>query len=289
MGYARGAASIALALALAGVGVGCSLLEGERSVDAGDLDAAADVQVRDASGDVNEASDDAGPDGPDAAPPSCPKDASGPPMVGVKDFCIDSTEVTNEQYEAFRAATQDAGKPLPARCTWNTDLAAQPWINPTQKSRPAGVDFCDAYMYCSWAGKHLCGGPKGAALAGSGVSVASQDLWFAACTGGGQTIYPYGNTYDSTLCAGELKKGAGTVDVGTLPQCVGGVNGLYDMSGNVSEWIDSCAGIAATDPCIAHGGDFGSPPPELQCDAGKKYPANAKDVFRGFRCCMDPQ
>ena len=286
MGYARGAASIALALA--GVGVGCSLLEGERSVDAGDPDAAADVQVRDAAGDVDEASSDAGADGNDGAPPNCPKDAAGPVMVGVRDFCIDSTEITNEQYEAFRAATQDAGKALPARCLWNADLAAQAWT-PAQAARPAAVDFCDAYMYCSWANKHLCGGPKGAALAGSGVSVASQDLWFAACTGGGQTIYPYGNNYDSTICAGDNKKVGAPVDAGSLPQCVGGVNGLYDMSGNVSEWIDSCAGIAATDQCIAHGGDFGSPPPELQCDAGKKYPANAKDVFRGFRCCMDPQ
>lgn len=287
MRYVRGAAWIALALA--GVGVGCSILEGEPPRDGGVMDASVDALASDASNDVNEASTDAGPDGSDGAPPSCPKDAAGPPMVGVRDYCIDSTEVTNEQYEKFRAAMQDAGKPPPPRCVWNTDLSAQPWINPTQNNRPAGVDFCDAYMYCTWTGKHLCGGPKGGVLSAGGVNNPNQDLWFAACSGGGQTIYPYGNTYDSNLCAGELKKGAGTVDVASLTQCVGGVNGLYDMSGNAWEWIDSCAGITATDPCVTHGGDFTSPPAELQCDAGKKYPANAKDAFRGFRCCMDPQ
>jgi len=287
MRYVRSAAWVALALA--GVGVGCSILEGERTDAGNETDGGVDVQVSDAASERSEASTDAGPDVTDAAPPNCPKDAAGPPMVGVSDFCIDSTEISNEQYEKFRAAVQDAGKPLPARCVWNTDLAALPWSNPSQKNRPAAVDFCDAYMYCSWANKHLCGGPKGASLSSGGVNDPSQDLWFAACGGSGKTTYPYGNNYDPSICACEFKKGTAPVDVGTLPQCVGGVNGLFDMSGNVWEWIDSCSGFGVSDQCVVHGGDFGSYPPNLQCDAGTKVAASARDTYRGFRCCSDPK
>lgn len=287
MRYVWGAAGVSLALA--GVGVACSISEGGVDPDAGSaLDAALDVHLVDVASDRSETSTDAGVDA-DAAPPSCPKDAAGPPMVAVADFCVDATEITNEQYETFRAQMQDGGKPLPARCTWNTDLSALYWTNPAQKNRPAAVDFCDAYMYCAWTGKHLCGGPKGTAVAGSSVNDPKQDLWFAACTGGGQTLYPYGNSYDSSLCNCEYKKAGTTVDVGTLPQCVGGVNGLFDMSGNVSEWIDSCGGIGVNDPCLAHGGDYGSFGADLQCDAGRKYAASLKEPTRGFRCCADPQ
>jgi len=287
MRYVWGA--VGVTLALAGAGVACTIAEGEKGADAGgDLDAALDVHVADVSSDRSDSSSDAVPDG-DAAPPSCPKDAAGPPMVPVGNFCIDATEITNDQYEKFRAQMQDGGKQLPARCVWDTDLSPLGWSNPTQSNRPATVDFCDAYMYCTWSGKHLCGSPKGGALAGSGVNDPNQDLWFAACTGGGQTIYPYGNSYDSSLCNCENKKGGTTVDVGTLAQCVGGVNGLYDMSGNVSEWVDSCTGLGVNDQCLAHGGDYSNSAADLQCDAGRKYTAGAKDAFRGFRCCADPQ
>src|SRR5262249_40663852 len=104
------------------------------------------------------------------------------------------------------------------------------------------VDWCDAFAYCAWAGKRLCGRIAGGSVDPTfGTDLASESEWYNACSRGGQHAYPYGDTYDPRACNG-LEYGAGTgpqLPVGSLSSCTGGFAGLFDMSGNVSEWEDS--------------------------------------------------
>ena len=46
-----------------------------------------------------------------------------------------------------------------------------------------------------------------------------------------------------------ISDAAGVISAPDHIGCVGGSVNLYQMSGNVAEWEDSCAGTAATDTC----------------------------------------
>jgi formylglycine-generating enzyme required for sulfatase activity len=80
--------------------------------------------------------------------------------------------------------------------------------------------------------------------------------------------------------------GGAAITVGQAAQCTGGLTGLFDMSGNVAEWEDSCdASTGATDSCVARGGSFASQAADLQCSAAAPYARSATDASLGFRCC----
>jgi formylglycine-generating enzyme required for sulfatase activity len=110
----------------------------------------------------------------------------------------------------------------------------------------------------------------------------------AACTNldDGLHLYPYGNTYAPGACKGKDLTPAGTVAVGTLAGCKGGVAGVSDMSGNVSEWIDACSGATgATDRCVAQGGSFNAGDLLLRCSGIYEPERRASECQLGFRCC----
>ena len=54
--------------------------------------------------------------------------------------------------------------------------------------------------------------------------------------------------------------------------------GLYDMSGNVSEW---------TSGQTVHGGYYASSDEEASCSARERRSAKTRKPFIGFRCCSD--
>jgi formylglycine-generating enzyme required for sulfatase activity len=277
-------------------------------------------------------------------------------MVVVGGYCIDSTEVTVKDYIKFLTAVQptldagpgDAGAgSVPASCDTNptywqptcdslpgsccpnstgqSPLGCCPYPSidgpsPTSTMDPypiACVNWCDAYAYCTWAGKHLCGQIGGGALTfGPLLSNATYDEWYQACSMNGAKVYPYGDTFQPSTCAGveyvnAMGLPADPQPVASLPGCVGGYKGIYDMSGNASEWENACGGNSATDQCAVRGGstnnndisdDAGAAAgPGLSCgasarDAGpNQYTigglgrlfAGYADV--GFRCCADLQ
>ena len=76
--------------------------------------------------------------------------------------------------------------------------------------------------------------------------------------------YPYGNTYQPSYCNTHDYGAGNTTTVGSLPNCVTsapGYAGVYDLSGNVIEWEDSCDETAGEDAnCRLRGGSdlFGS-------------------------------
>jgi formylglycine-generating enzyme required for sulfatase activity len=219
-------------------------------------DAAPDVMIPDAAVVITP---DSAPDSPpDVAPDSgtgCPASGAGPAMVKVQlaaqPFCIDATEVTSAQYAAFLAATgegsQTAGQPT--ACGWNTsylpssDGLAWPYAAGRENRPVVNVDWCDARAFCKWAGKRLCGKIGGGPLVGWSAGAApSTSQWTNACSRGGQLQYPYGSTWNSQACntSAPSEKAQYIADVMHFSRCEGGYQGVFDLSGNVEEWVDAC-------------------------------------------------
>ena len=233
----------------------------------------------------------------------CPTGLAGPVLVKVpappdsevSSYCVDATEVTNTQYAAFldaAVAMTDQDEP----CAWNTTYTPSTNWPVTDKGTHAvvNVDWCDAFAYCKWAGKHLCG------KIGGGESHFSFDYedataneWFNACSAGKTSIYPYGDEYDGSACVGIDFDMAGYQPATDLPRavatptCVGGYDGLYDLSGNVWEWENSCDGPDLSDGCHMRGGASNSQVASLACDYSYDRERDFVSASLGFRCCSD--
>jgi sulfatase modifying factor 1 len=249
------------------------------------------------------------PPAPDLMPDpgnGCPA-AAGPAMVradlGSAPFCIDSSEVTNAHYAAFLAATgngsQTSGQPT--ACSWNSTYLpgtdGSPWPYAAGKgNRPVvNVDWCDARAYCKWAGKRLCGKIGGGSLTGWMAAVdPPTSQWANACTRSWQRVYPYGDTFKSSSCNVNApnENAQYIADVKSYSQCEGGYTGLFDMSGNVEEWVDACdKNTGSGDGCASAGASTwldGLTPAEITCaDSLYPTPRSTKWVMLGFRCCAD--
>jgi formylglycine-generating enzyme required for sulfatase activity len=247
--------------------------------------------------DVHADADAAGPD----AEAGCPSGMVQIPAPSP--FCIDATEVTQRAYASFLAG--DAG-PQIAACVWNADYKASPSCKPFTFDNNSNlpmvcVDWCDAYAYCAWAGKRLCG-----AVGGGGVDAATKpaqentnaDQWYFACTKGsdGKHTYPYGSEYDGSACNTRDIEAGILLEAGSLPGCVGGYDGIYDMSGNAAEWEDDCRPSsdpdASKDNCFIRGGayTYGSDffAFLLRCDGINTIAERqGTAIDLGFRCCSD--
>jgi formylglycine-generating enzyme required for sulfatase activity len=259
-----------------------------------------------------------GGDAPFDAPADAPADAvgcgrytRGPKMVAVPNGCIDSTEVTQAQYQLFLAAKNGDMSGQGPECTWNPTYgpALMCGFDPVgHASFPVnGVDWCDATAYCQWAGKRLCGHVGGGALIETNndlpatgnmekdLSRADISEWTAACSQGGTRPFPYGGALVPEACNGGEHSGTprAVVDVGTTPGCVGGYPGLFDMAGNVHEWENACAPLngappSRTDGCWFRGGSYHDN--GNACTTAFKTSRDYVDADCdiGFRCCASP-
>src|SRR5262249_54391990 len=157
------------------------------------------------------------------------------------------------------------------------------------------IDWCDAFTYCAWAGKRMCGQIGGGALPGffGNVFDPTKSQWHAACTRNGARAYPYGDTYDAAACNGADLDARAALPVGSLPACTGGVAGLVDMSGNAAEWENACDEKDAgprEGVCHVRGGGFGDDKDTLKCDSNGVFfvlTRDSTDSTWGIRCCAD--
>ncbi len=208
-------------------------------------------------------------------------------------YCVDSTEVTNAHYKAFvDAQSLDAQAQFdrPGCAAATSYLPDQSgWPEPGSDDLPVvQVNWCQAAQYCSWAGKRLCGRIGGGPLLDEFTFDASVSQWFNACSRGGVLPFPYGDTFDPAICWGPGH--AWPNYVAKQRGCEGGFPGLFDMSGNVWEWTDTC-GVPGGDMdfCRAFGGAFdSSPPDEFACGIQfRAWTRTAGAANIGFRCCKD--
>ncbi len=185
--------------------------------------------------------------------------------------------------------------PLPPVEAWQ--LGAMPALVAVAREgvRPSGyVSGALAREACASAGKRLC----------------SLEEWRRACRGEAGTLFPYGASYKDRACnvnlpahpAAELHQNASighldprlnrveTADgpllrtTGATSACASrwGDDAIYDMVGNIDEWVDEKGGAFA--------GGFYSRSTTNGCEAlVSAHPEHYADYSTGVRCCKDPR
>jgi formylglycine-generating enzyme required for sulfatase activity len=195
-------------------------------------------------------------------------------------YCIDSTEVTFADYAKFVTAKGSDTSGQIALCTANTSYA--PSIVGSGNIPVRSVDWCDAVAYCTWAGKRLCGKIGGGSVPQSDFTNPAINQWLYACSNAGTQPYPYGSTYEAGVCNTDLEAGA-PVAVGTNAKCVGGFPGIFDMVGNVWEFVD--APDTTQNTILIYGSSYSNNDPSYGCSTGFAFPFAGKADDVGFRCC----
>ena len=236
------------------------------------------------------------PEEDDGCESSCPATGGGPTLVRLPDnYCIDSTEVTRGQYQEW-LDTDPAIDGQSDTCDWNVSYGPDPGclkLDPAENwedwDHPAVcVDWCDAHAYCNAMGKRLCGRIRGGSVPWDEYRDIEVSQWHNACVSGpAQLVYPYGLAYKWERCNGLDYGVFASLPVGSLETCQSTVpeyGGVYDLSGNVWEWVDSCGGGS----CRIRGGSFARSN-ALSCHFDKSlYPYDV-DSHVGFRCCSQAQ
>jgi serine/threonine protein kinase len=175
--------------------------------------------------------------------------------VSLNEFWIDQYQTTNIQYQQYLTETG----------------VATPVIWPSTDNYPVrGVTWDQAAAYCTWANKRL----------------PNEAEWEAAGRGPGSSppLYPWGN--DPTNDGQSLQlPDQDTYEVGTQSSNVT-PSGLYDMVGNVWEWVGEPYGSVQEGYKILRGGRFGIPQ-----DLAYRLAVTPNDEryvkFAGFRCASD--
>jgi formylglycine-generating enzyme len=215
------------------------------------------------------------PDKPTCAGNVCT--VRGPTMANVGTYYIDSTEVTVGQYKKFLTAKAGDTSGQPPVCAWNTTFYAAGGPLELDNMPIANVDWCDATAFCSWADKRLCGAIAGGAITHADFFDQTKSQWYRACAGSQGASHPS----NTDICNSD----GDVALVATFPNCEGRTPGVFDLEGNVAEWVDSCSGATgASDICSLAGGNI----TDGKSYCSETYEDNARNTVAytfGFRCC----
>jgi formylglycine-generating enzyme required for sulfatase activity len=185
-------------------------------------------------------------------------------LVQVRPFQISQTEVTFAQYDAFARAS---GRQLPDDQGWG------------RERRPVvGVSWEDANAYAQWLSRQT----------GKRYRLPTEEEWEYALGGGFQGLYWWGNDFQPRR---EVCFNCGTPWDGRSSAPVGSAEanrfGLYDMGGNVMEWVSNCLErTAASSACasrVVRGGDFNKPGSSLRTTVRRGLSADSRLPVLGFR------
>jgi tetratricopeptide (TPR) repeat protein/tRNA A-37 threonylcarbamoyl transferase component Bud32 len=130
------------------------------------------------------------------------------------------------------------------------------------------ITFLDALSSCRQLGKRLC----------------KADEWEYACSGPKRFRYPYG----ATLVEGRCNFGVGTgkETAGSRPGCVSPF-GVFDMTGNVTEWTENRAATGNEARQFISGGNSALGADESTCTSRVAFSPILMNNTLGFRCCAD--
>lgn len=171
--------------------------------------------------------------------------------ITLKDFYIDKTEVTNEEFKKFQSGQ----------------------IYPPQEGKfpVREISWFDAADYCKWAGKRL----------------PTEEEWEKAARGTDGRRYPWGTKFESKR-ANTAEMGGKVAAVGSFPTGASPY-GVLDMSGNVWEWTDNWYGDEKKYKVIRGGSYF--EPGEDMTQLTKKLKSIPDDTheYIGFRCVKDSE
>lgn len=224
----------------------------------------------------------------------CPEGLPGPELIplienGGLPYCVDSTEVTNAQYQSFVAANVAASSQA-SICSQNSSflpLFGWPAASADADRPVVNIDWCDARAFCTWAGKKLCGAPGGTSGPAHDDKNADTSLLYAACSNLGARVFPYGDTYQPSTCNGADNDIAATLDVNLPATCTDSSSRIFGSSGNVWEWEDACESNDPLARCRLRGGSFRSNADSLDCAASDLAARNSAFDDFGFRCCAE--
>lgn len=185
-------------------------------------------------------------------------------------FAISATEVTVAQFRACVGAGACDAAAASALCNYGMTGRDDHPVN--------CVAYQGAEQYCAHAGGRVC----------------TEEEWLDACRGTDGRAFPYAATFDLARCnvhslttPGNGGSERTTVPVGSYPGCEGGLSGLFDMAGNVAEWVSNChddyckfrgAGYLSNDPIDTFAGCSGV------CSGNNK---SFQSGVVGIRCCKD--
>lgn len=153
--------------------------------------------------------------------------------VTLSDFWLDRTEVTNRAFRRCVSAGACRALAYPGAERWNANPDAPATL----------VTWNDATAYCRWRGGRL----------------PTEAEWERAARGWGRRIYPWGNVYGPFL---SNHGRAAMLDVDRLDDVDGFLElapaasfwagrtpeGVFDLAGNVSEWVADWYAESFTDP-----------------------------------------
>jgi len=245
------------------------------------------------------------------------RDDEGPqvPIRITQPFAVARTEVTRRQYQAFLRATH---RPVSGNCmtdrrkpgTWAFDPQTNfrdPGFAQTDEHPAACITWHDAKAYVAWLN----------ARTGGGYRLLSEAEWEYVARAGSTTAYPWGasidrgcthmNGFDQVIVArkGDLYKAEpvpfakcsdGYLNTSPVGSFAANAFGVYDMIGNLSEWVEDCAtqsyaamkpdGTAAGADCAKHmvrGGSWGTQPRQLRSAERIRYSPTDVDDSIGIR------
>ncbi len=229
-------------------------------------------------------------------------------VVVTRGFFIDRNEVTVRAYEecmakrmcspADRVAVMpepapgaEAGAPAPV-----PDEFSEMWSKRCNAPRKAldhpinCVDFAGAEGYCRWRGKRL----------------PTEAEWELAARGADGRVYPWGGA-EPECGSACFDRNAGCLVRGeTVATCGSGLHptdktpdGIYDLAGNVAEWVadgfrspapggTDPRGDAAAPLKVVRGGSFLDGPERLRSTWRNAAAPVTAHVSIGFRCASDP-
>ena len=168
-------------------------------------------------------------------------------QAGQERFYMSRHEVTVEQMKAFDPDYHPA-------YTYFDDA----------KMPATAITFTQAKAFCEAQGKRL----------------PSSEEWVVACGGMEGSAYAYGNNYDPYFA--RVSRRNWTDGPKAVMSFQKNKAGLYDMSGNVWEWVDD--GAAEDGMQKVYGGSWTDGPRMTRCGSARRAKVDLKSLNYGFRC-----